>query len=66
VESNLGYVEFEMCKFLRITPKELGKRRKNDPAGMYFLESSMIHRWNKEAEHIKKQNDEMKRKQRRR
>lgn len=66
MESNLGYIEFEMCKFLGITPKELGKRRKYDPTGVYFLELSMIYRWNKEAEHIKKQNDEMKRKQHRR
>jgi len=66
VESNLGYLEFEMCKFLKVTPKELGKRRYNDPAGVYFLESSMINRWNKEAEVYRKQKSEMEHRKHRR
>jgi hypothetical protein len=63
VESNIGYLEYEICKFLRITPKELGRKRIEDPAGVYFLELAMIDRWNKEAEHIKRQNAEIERKQ---
>ena len=59
MESNLGYLEFEVCKLLGITPKELGRKRKDDPGGVYFLESSMIHKWNKEAESYRKQKAEL-------
>jgi len=36
----------------------LGRKRIDDPAGLYYLELSMIHRWNKEAEHNKKMEQE--------
>jgi hypothetical protein len=62
VESSLGYIEYEICQFLHLTPKELGKKRKYDPTGIQFLELHMAHRWNKEAEERKKLDQEMKRK----
>jgi len=45
VESNLGYLEFELCKEWGLTPKELGEKRKHDPEGVSFLERTMIYRW---------------------
>ena len=50
VESNLGYLEYELCGFLHLTPRELGKRREEDQSGVAFLEREMIHKWEKEAE----------------
>jgi hypothetical protein len=49
VESNLGYLEYELCKYFNVTPKGLGDLRAKDPNGVYFVESHMIHRWNEEA-----------------
>ena len=50
MESNLGFLEYEICGFLHITPKELGKKRLEDPSGIAFIERLMIHKWEKEAE----------------
>ena len=50
MESNLGFMEYELCKEWKLTPKELGEKRRNDPEGVAFLELSMIHRWKKEEE----------------
>jgi len=54
VSNGLGYIEFELCKLLRVTPKELGEKRRRDPDGLRFLELSMMDRWNKEYEAHKK------------
>lgn len=50
MESNLGYLEYELCGFLNKTPRQVGELRKEDPTGVAFLERFMIHKWNKEAE----------------
>ena len=39
-----------MCKEFKLTPKELGVKRRNDTDGVTFLERSMVHRWTKERE----------------
>jgi len=45
-----------MCEFLKVTPKQLGKLRKEDPSGVSFLEQHIIweanekHKAYKEAE----------------
>ena len=39
-----------MCKEFKLTPKELGVKRRNDTDGVTFLEQSMVHRWTKERE----------------
>ena len=43
-----------MCKLLRVTPRELGEKRRKDPVGMAFLERHLIYRLEKEAEMRKK------------
>ena len=53
VESNIGFLEYEMCQFLRVTPRQLGKLRHDDPAGISFLEQHFIHRKKEEAKHYK-------------
>ena len=48
-----------------MTPKELGRIRQGDPAGVSFLERTMIHRWNEQAKARKKQEQASKSKRRR-
>jgi len=46
----------ELCKILNVTPKQLGKLRRDDPRGIYFIENyiaweaSEKHKAYKEAE----------------
>lgn len=65
MESNLGYLEYEMCSLLSVTPKQLGVLREENPLGLAYLERSFIYRRQQEYEANKKQQDEMKRKSRR-
>jgi hypothetical protein len=65
VESNLGYLEFELCNMLHITPKELGVKRQQDPLGIMFLERHFIHRWNEKVKAMKKQESELKKRKHR-
>ena len=62
MESNIGFLEFELCKFFRNTPKQLGKLREEDPLGISFLELSMIKKWNQTAKEQEKREMESKRK----
>jgi len=41
-------MEFEICKLLRVTPKELGDKRRKDPQGVEFLQRAIIDRWDRE------------------
>jgi hypothetical protein len=61
VESNVGYLEYEMCALLGKTPNELGHLRIKDPLGMVFLERHLLYRLEKEHEYRKKQEQEAKR-----
>jgi len=65
VESNLGYLEYEMCTLLNTTPKGLGELRTKDPLGVAFLERTYIHRRKKEYEDYKKRERESKAKTKR-
>jgi hypothetical protein len=58
VESNLGYLEYEMCSLLNVTPKQLGRLREDDPTGLAFMERSFIHRKVVEHEMYEKQKKE--------
>lgn len=58
MESNLGYLEYELCKFFNVTPKGLGSLREKDPNGVAFVEAHMIHRWNVESREYDKQKRE--------
>ena len=51
-------MEYEVCKFLHMTPMQVGELRRKDPAGVRFIELTMVHR-SKEQE---KQQKEMERK----
>ena len=66
MESNVGYLEYEMCSFLHVTPKQLGDLREKDPTGLTFLERTFIHRKNEENKAWKKRQAESKRKKPRR
>lgn len=39
-----------MCKEFKLTPKELGKKRRDDRDGITFLEQHMVYRWTKERQ----------------
>lgn len=65
MESNLGYLEYEMCSLLSVTPKQLGELREKDSKGLAFLEYSFIHRKKKEYDEWKKREAERKSKARR-
>jgi len=50
-----------MCDFLKVTPRELGEKRRKDPIGVSFLERFMIYKWQKENEARKKIDSKAKR-----
>ena len=62
MESNLGYLEFEMCSLLGVTPKQLGEFREKDPIGIIFLENHYIYRKVEEHKAIEKSNKTSQRK----
>ena len=43
-----------MCKELGVTPRGLGKLRREDPQGIEFMEQHMIHQSNEIKKHSKK------------
>ena len=47
----------ELCRFFNVTPKQIGKLRRDDPLGIAFIEKRII--W--EAQEVKKQHDEYER-----
>ena len=55
-----------MCREFKLTPKELGRKRREDTDGITFLEQFMVHKWTKEREARKEQERKMKAKQHRR
>jgi len=61
VDSGLGQLEFELCKLLGKTPKEIGELRRKDPDGVAFLEYCILWRKKKELEALKKHEQELKR-----
>lgn len=54
VNSGLGQLEFELCKLLGKTPREIGELREKDPLGIKFLEECILWRKKKELEALKK------------
>jgi hypothetical protein len=64
VESNLGFLEYEMCTLFQTTPKGLGELRDKDPLGLMFIEKTFVYRKQKEYEEYKKREQEAKRKSR--
>lgn len=53
VQSNIGFLEYEVCQFLHVTPMQLGALRKKDPAGIRFIEQHYIYRRKEEEKHHK-------------
>jgi len=46
-------LEFEICKLLHVTPKQLGTLRYEDPVGISFLERSLVYRWKQRVDQQK-------------
>ena len=43
VKSGVGALEYKLCEFLHVTPRQLGDHRKENPYGIMFLEQRMIY-----------------------
>lgn len=61
VESNLGYLEAELCKIFHVTPRGLGKLREEDPIGVEMMERHLIYVWNEKAKKQKEMEKKAKR-----
>ena len=42
VECGIGQLEYKVCETLHVTPKQLGKLRREDPDGIAFIEQHII------------------------
>ena len=60
VRSDLGLLEYHLCKTFHKLPHEIGEARRRNPDEIRFLELAMIEEWKREKKHM----DEMKKKQR--
>ena len=54
VESGFGQLEGRVCRFLHVTPMQLGEIRKKDPLGVAFIERFILYEAKKEREYNRK------------